>query len=271
MGRHEKNASRSRIKSEADSLGTASKLMPQEILPTRAFQLTISVKGDLSPACQDELVKWIKKNTVFYYVVIEHGAAGTHRHLHACFVFKTPRDPRKLKGNVWTRLVEPHHSDSILRHAVKLQVMPGPDWYDTYLKKEHGVEVIADTWEPESAKDFYPSPQIQEALMAKTKLAGVACPWLDEDTIAWSLSTYENTPVGALQYLKHRMFVIKNLVPISDKRKLTEKALLYWEYRNQVISPSERELWMLKQIQDGPSYDVPRPAREQFSAAPPSI
>jgi len=107
--------------------------------------------------------------------------------------------------------------------------------------------------------------------MAKSKLAGVACPWLDEDTITWSLSTYENTPVGALQYLKDRMFVKKNLVPISDKRKLTEKALLYWEYRNQVISPSEREIFLLKQLQDGPSYEVPGSIRGQFPAVHPSI
>jgi len=245
--------------------------MPQESLPTRAFLLTISVKGDLSPECQEELVHWIKKNTVFHYIVIEHGQSGLHRHMHACFVFKTPRDPRKLKGNVWTRFVQKHHTDSIARHAVKLQVMPGPDWYNTYLKKESGVEVLSDTWEPESAEDYYPTVAIQEALMAKSKLAGVACPWLDEDTITWSLSTYENTPVGALQYLKDRMFVKKNLVPISDKRKLTEKALLYWEYRNQVISPSEREIFLLKQLQDGPSYEVPGSIRGQFPAVHPSI
>lgn len=203
---------------------------------------------------------------------MENGSSGCHRHMHALFVYKTPRDPRKIKDNVWNRFVKLHHADAIARHAVKVQVCPGPKWYDEYLQKESTREVISNTWIPEDAEEFYPTVQIQEALMAKAKLGSVACPWLDEDIITWTASTYENTPVGALQYLKDRMFIKKNLVPISDKRKLTEKSLLYWEYRNQVISPSERELFLLKQLQDGPAYDVPGSIRpEQYASAPPSI
>jgi len=251
-------------------LGTASFLMPQEVLPTRAFQMTVSVKGDLSPECQEELVKFIRKNTVMHYIVIELGDSG-RRHMHALFVFKAPRVARKIQCNVWERLVKPHHSDSLPRFAVKVQVCPGNKWYDEYLQKESTREVLSNTWNREGAEEYFPSGEIQEALMATSKLSGVACPWIDKDIITWSASTFENTPEGALMFLKSRMFREKNMVPIQDPRKRTEKALMYWEYRNGVISPSERELFLLKQLQDGPSYDVPGSIRDLSRGAAPSI
>jgi len=210
--------------------------------------MTVSVKGDLSVESQDLITNWVRKNTVMHYMVIETGESG-RRHMHALFVFKTPRDPRKIKDNVWTRMVQPHHSDSLARIAVKVQVCPGNKWYDEYLQKEPGRELISNTWDPESAQEYFPTEQIQEALVAKSKLKGVACPWIDLDIVSWTASTYENTPTGALMFLKDRMFVARNMVPIADKRKLTEKALMYWEYRNGVVSPSPKELQLLHMLE----------------------
>lgn len=245
--------------------------MPQgETLFTRAFLLTVSVKGDLSAESQDEIVRYIKKNAEFHYIVIEFGASN-RRHLHACFVFKKGQVKHKLQNNIWTRYVQSYHPDSLPRKAVVVQVMPGNKWYDEYLQKESGVEVVSDTWNREQAEEYFPTPEVQETLMAKSKLKGVACPWIDLAIISWKESTYENTPEGALMYLKDCMFVQKTMIPISDPRKRTEKALMYWEYRNGVVSPSERELFLLRQLQDGPSYDVPGGVRGVHSAAPPSI
>jgi hypothetical protein len=63
-------------------------------------------------------------------------------------------------------------------------------------------------------------------------------PCIREDIATWVASTFENSPVGALVYLKHRMFVLKDMVPISSPRKMTRKAYMYWRYRNTVILPS---------------------------------
>jgi len=251
-------------------LGTASFLMPQEELKTHAFQLTVSVKGDLSPDCQEELVKFIRKNTLMHYIVIEYGETS-RRHLHALMVYKDPRHSRKIQTNVWTRFVQPYHSDSLPRYAVKVQVCPGNKWYDEYLQKDGSREVLSDTWNRADAEAYFPVREVQEALMATSKMSGVACPWIDKDIISWTASTFENTPVGALMFLKDRMFVKKNMVPIQDPRKLTEKALMYWEYRNSVVSPTERQLFLLKQLQDGPSYDAPGPVRDSSRGAAPSL
>lgn len=231
--------------------------------------MTVSTKGDLSVESQEELTKWIRKNTHMHYVVIEHGESG-RRHMHALLIFKESRDPRKLKDNVWNRMVKPWHEDSLARVAVKIQVCPGNDWYDQYLKKEKDCELISNTWDRDAAVEFFPTKEVQESLMAKSKLKTQACPWLTEDVEAWSASTFENTPEGANEYLKHRMFVLRNLVPVRDLRKRAETALMYWEYRNGVFSLSERERWLLKQLQDGPSFDVPV-RRGPESSAPPSI
>jgi len=239
-------------------------------LPVRAFLLTVSVKGDIKPECVTAVVKHLQSVTVHAYAVTEHGANGK-LHLHAVALYKTPRSTKKLHENLWDRQVKPFHPDSIGKYAVKYQVCPGNDWYDTYLKKEAGVEVVLDTYDRDKALEYFPSKAVQEALMAKAESKGLACPWLEQDTGTWAASTFENTPEGALMYLNHRMYVLKNMIPLADPRKLTEKALMYWKYRNGVISPTERELWLLKQLQDGPSYDAPAPRREQFAAAPPSI
>ena len=83
--------------------------------------------------------------------------------------------------------------------------------------------------------------------MATQEYKGFACAWLEQDVATWTGSTFEDTP----------QYVAKNMVPIADPRKITEKVLVYWKYRHGVVSPTERELFLLKQLQDGPAYDVP--------------
>lgn len=254
---------------EAVPLGSASKLQASSTrLAIRAFLLTVSVKGDLSKDSEDKIVKWIRKNALMFYAVAETGESG-RRHLHACLVFKDPRDPKQLKDNVWHRFVKDHHPDSLPRIAVKVQACPGNKWYDEYLKKEKDVDVLLDNWNREEAEDYFPTEQTQQALRTLASRKGEACPWLTEDVLNWEQSTFENTPEGAGMYLKHRMYVARNMVPIGDPKKLAEKAVVYWNYRNRVFSLSERELWMIKQNQDGPSYDPV--CRASNSAAPPSI
>lgn len=261
-------------------MGSYSKLMIQ--LETKSFLLTVSVKGDISIECQEALVRYHRKNTLMHHVVIEHGESGK-RHLHSCFIFKTPAQRGKVKNNVWTRLVKPFHGDSVSGVAVVVQVCPGNDWYSKYLQKEQDVQVLSTNWDPEAAIPHFPTQQVQEALQSKSKLASVSSPYIEKRVVDWIASSFPNSPEGSLQFLKHCMFVDKNMIPISDPRKITEKAFMHYQYRNGVTDPTERELWLLKQLQEGPSYDAPSrprpgwtdgtfiPCPEPFSAARPSI
>jgi len=237
-------------------------------LDTRTFLLTVSVKGDLSIDSQEEIVKWIRKNTLMNYVVIEHGESGK-RHLHAVLVFKEPRIGKKIRGNLWDRYVKPHHPDSRGSVAVVVTVCYSNDWYNTYLKKESGVEVLSSNYDPDEAATYFPSAATQELLMATRDVKGVACPYLEQDVKSWAESDFPNEPAGAVGWLKHRMNILKNMIPIKDKRKLVETGQMYWEYRNGIVTLTEREQWLLKQLNDGPAYDVP--CRDSSRGAVPSI
>lgn len=65
------------------------------------------------------------------------------------------------------------------------------------------------------------------------------------DVIAWEATSFDNTALGALEYLRHRMFVARDMVPIADDRKLTDKAYMYWAYRNGVVTPSRNQVRLL--------------------------
>ena len=46
----------------------------------------------------------------------------------------------------------------------------------------------------------------------------------------------------AIQYLKHRMYVLEDMIIIQDKRRLCQMAWALYEYRNQLIKPCVEEI-----------------------------
>ena len=254
-------------------MGMPSPPHPQgAVLPTRAFLVTISTKGDVEHECVQKLVAHWSKCTAHAFVVSEFGENGK-LHLHAVLLYKENRLRCKLHENLWTRFVKPFHPDSIGEYAVVVQVCPGNKWYDDYLRKESDSTVLFDSYDREAAEAYFPSQAVQEALMEHGNRKGMAAPHVDKRVAAWAASAFENSPAGALTYLQHCMYVEKTMVPLDDLRRLTSKSVMYWKYRNGHTAPTERELFMLKQLVDGPEYDVPRsfPRAQPFVAAPPGI
>jgi len=68
-----------------------------------------------------------------------------------------------------------------------------------------------------------------------------AFPHNEARIVEWVASEFENSPEGALRFLNNCMFVLKNMIPISDPCELTEKAFMLYQYRNGVKDPTERE------------------------------
>lgn len=235
--------------------------------------LTVSTKGDISPECIESLVKHIDSTTVYCYVVTEHGESGK-LHLHAVLVYKKDRQSKKLHENIWERQVKPHHPDSIGRIAVKVQVCPGHDWYDTYLKKESECSVVLARYPREAVTPYFPTAAVQQALVELHQAKGKkSCnEWWDKHAAAWTDTTYVNTPEGAHEYLEF-CWLNGTSPRITDPRRSTQIAMGLFRHRNRLISCTERVSWLLKQLEDGPSYDVPAhaPRAGMSSAAAPSI
>lgn len=235
-------------KIEGGPLGTPSIPQPStrkgDLLDTKSFLLTVSVPGDISEGCVKQLVNYIRKVTEHAYAVTELGESD-RLHFHAVMIYKEPMLGRKIRENVWDRIVKKHHPDAKGSIAVKVQVCPGHAWYDEYLQKEGSKTVHLDTYDRFKVTDYFPTKEVQEVLQVKAAISRQAAPHITRDVDLWAESSFDNNPAGALSYLKHRMFVLRDMVPISDKRKLCDKAYMYYEYRNGIVKPTPNELRLL--------------------------
>ena len=72
----------------------------------------------------------------------------------------------------------------------------------------------------------------------------------------WADSGFANTPEGALQYLKFRMFVKRDMKPLKPKGSwIRQTACMYWQHRNGIIDVMPNELRSLAKLQ-GISVDT---------------
>ena len=72
---------------------------------------------------------------------------------------------------------------------------------------------------------------------------------LQREVDLWTDSCFENSQKGALEYLRHRMYVQREMKPLVPNGKcIRDRARLYWEYRNEIIELSPSELRMLAKL-----------------------
>lgn len=204
---------------------------------TRTFLLTVSPRDPVTQECQNAIVNYIKEQTAYGYVVTETGKSGK-LHLHAVLVFDAHREKKKLQENITNRIVKKNgHPDAKNGIAVYVQVCPGHKWYDEYLRKEQGVNILYDKYERDAVTNYFPSDAIQEYLQVRSASGGPADKHMAEHKRRWierfpDDSSYE----CAIQYIKHRMYVLEDMMIIQDKRRLNQLCYALYEYRNQVVT-----------------------------------
>jgi hypothetical protein len=60
---------------------------------------------------------------------------------------------------------------------------------------------------------------------------------IQEIVDGWVNSVFENTPDGALKYLRHRMYVVGDMPILRYKGSwIKQKAMMYWEHRNGITN-----------------------------------
>jgi hypothetical protein len=198
----------------------------------RAFNLTISTKGDISDECVTAVSKWINKQCEYALCIVETDTGK--RHLHAALFFKEPRDKKKLRENIWMRMVKPFHPTSIGRVAVHIQAMPGLDWVKQYLGKDPNreIEVAILPDDLDNLLVYLPTEDEQVALMAATdKVLDV---FYNQHEIMYKQWLTDNTWISstetAHQYFRLRMFVRKDMRVIADSRRVHQMAIALHKY-----------------------------------------
>ena len=230
-----------KVELTAEDLALGRSSSPQVL--TRTFLLTISPKDPVTHECQQAIVKFAREACAYSYIVTETGKSGK-LHLHAVLVFDTHREKKKLQENINNRLVKKNgHSDAKNGIATYVQVCPGHRWYDEYLKKEDTVEILHDQYDRELVTDYFPTEAVQEFLQTHTRATGPSDKHMAEHKRRWidrfpSDSSYE----CAIEYLKHRMYELEDMMIIQDKRRLCQLAFTLYEYRNKIFKPNCEEL-----------------------------
>lgn len=215
-----------------------------DIALVRAFNLTVSVRGDITDECVKAIKKWLTKNATYVHCVVEQETSK--RHLHAAMFFKEPRDKKKMRENLWARQVKPFHPTSVGSAACQVQAAPGRKWIDEYLHKEDTVERVLSVLpdDLDDLNEYYPDEATQQMLMAaKDKTVDVFYAthevvykeWLHENT--WSSSTQT-----AHEYFCMRMFVRKDMRVIADSRRVHQMAVALHKYSTETYKLTNLEI-----------------------------
>lgn len=237
-------AERSGAAPEDRPLGRSSgpEVLKDDGIITKTFLLTVSPKEPVTVECQNAIRTYIMTHCTFFYVVLETGRSGK-LHLHAVMVFETHKVKKKLQENINNRLVRPcGHPEAKNGIATKVQVCPGHKWYDEYLKKETGVKVIANHYDRDLVTAYFPTEEVQTVLQVLSRSRGNSDQLMAEHERQWAAFSLDSTYESCVRYLKDRMYVKRDLLVITDKRRFCQFAFALYEYRNQITEPTSYEL-----------------------------
>lgn len=225
----------------------------------RAFNLTVSVKDDISDECVKALKKFLTKRTKYVYAVVEQETSK--RHLHATMFFDENQDKKKMRENLWARQVKQYHPNSIGKFAVHIQACPGRRWLDEYLQKEDSRElVISDLPEDLSDLDeYFPSQEVQDRLIqAKDKVLDVFYAQHEVVYKQWLVEmNYVSTTKVAHEYFHHRMFVSKDMRVNADSRRVHQMAVALHRYSIDSAELTAQEIQ--QHDKENGSYDFTAP------------
>jgi len=216
-------------KTAGPPLDSPAKVFSGKNLDAHTFLVTLSPKGDISSPCLEKFQKWVAKNVTYLHVVTERGSSG-QLHLHACLIFTEARSKQRLQEDLWKRIVKPFHGDSIGKFAVVVTNMYNHEWYESYLKKEAGVEVLQSRYDTEAITSLFPTREQQEYYQATlgkrvsdVTMHGHSVLYLEMFSSNHSFST-------CLLYLRTRMFKLKDMMVIQDERRVHQLAMALYRY-----------------------------------------
>jgi len=220
----------------------------------RSFNLTVSVKEDISDEAVKYLKKWVEKTCKYWYVVVENDTSK--RHLHACLFYDECKNPKNMKDTIWKHIKQ-YHPTSIAYVAVNIHAMPGKKWLDEYLNKDSTRDEITTKIPINEDREvdwaelekFIPSETIQNTLMgASKKKDGPTDTFYGYHEVEYKAWLEKNTWVSSTQtaaeYFGYRMFESKDMRVIADSRRVHQMSVALHKYSTDSGKLTNKEISM---------------------------
>lgn len=202
--------------------------------------VTVSPKEDISKECLERCIRELGKYQGAY-AVLERGTSGK-LHLHAACCAFNCKETKHWKEQ-WVNIMIKYHPDSNKKKGVDVRVMYDHRWYQEYLKKEEGVQIVYDKYNAEIIGNYFPTEEVQTKLQAISNKCNVGDKYMAEHEERWINYDPDNTSYeSAIEYLKYRMNYVRDLQVIRDKRHLCNLAFALYEYRNKIFKPCVEEI-----------------------------
>lgn len=219
----------------------------ESTIAVKTFRVTLSPPEDVS----DNVVNWIKKTYMNNnkFVVIEHGESGK-RHLHMLLQFDQPKSKKNLRDTLWRQLIK-HHPRSSPRNGLVVNTAYNMVWYTEYLRKEEDCVNVCDDFDAELFESALPDKATQAALQAAQRRKPIGAYWLDHEKRWIEFSPDNSSYESAVVYFKTRMYVTRDMEPISNLKKLRDNAYTLWAYRNKAATCDFGDTAHMKKEFDG--------------------
>jgi len=128
----------------------------------QAFKITMSFKTDVTKEMQKWTVGYLRKVTLYRYVVTELDKSGKV-HLHACCIWNKETRGDNIKETLYKGYLKYQKDQSVKKFCLMLNVLYDDKWYQEYLRKDPNRTILENVWgEPDIIKQYYPSKEVQE-------------------------------------------------------------------------------------------------------------
>lgn len=237
----------SEAQEKSDGRPLASPSSDNPALSCNTFRITLSPVGDITDRTIKQVVTWLKKQD-YGFAVTERGKNGK-LHLHMCVCTPQPVDRENIHDSWWKR-IRKDYEGSVGRIAVRVDIMYDHKWYEEYLRKEEGSEIVYDNYDKDAVTEKFPSKQQQERYI---ELKGQ--PVLREhlyDILSTEFKEFaqrncrphygpDYSYEEAVRFMKHRMHVLKKQPYYTDERRLRQLCWFLYEHVNQIITPTAED------------------------------
>ena len=153
--------------------------------------------------------------------------------------------------DVLFRAIKKFHPDSNGKAPV-LNTCYNTERYETYLRKDEDcIDVDTDNFDAELFRLALSDQATQSALQDAQRRKPIGAYWIDHEK-RWIERYPDNSSYEcAIRYFKERMFVLRDMEPISNLKKLRENAYTLYAYRNRSMEPDFGDIAHMKKEFDG--------------------